>query len=489
MITRILAHEWRALRADSTIWVIAVVFAAAIGYGVWNGARWVGFQQVTLSSAAAEERDRYDRLRERVDHVSRTGEQVSPFADPRSPANVGSRFGPRYAVMPPAPLAALTIGQSDLLPYYFRVSTDARENIVSATELENPHRLLTGRFDLAFVLIYLYPLLILGITYNLLSAEKEEGTLALALSQPVSLRTLITGKVALRALLLIGIVTACSLVALLVNGAASSAGSVVAGASAGAAGVVRAVLWLGAVLAYGAIWFAIAIVVSSFGRASATNATILASVWLVLVVMLPSLFNLLVTTVYPVPSRVEMVQAVREASDEANAAGSKVLARYYEDHPELATGDPAQAMSDFALVRVAVSDEVGRRVRPVIDRFDAQVRHQQNAIDRLKFLSPAILLQDALNDISGTGAARHRFFLAQVDRFHQQWRAFFTPLIFQKASMTTFDRVPRFAFQEEPTGVVISRVMWNLLGLALPAIALVSIGLRRLHRFPIVTHS
>jgi hypothetical protein len=39
-------------------------------------------------------------------------------------------------------------------------------------------------------------------------------------------------------------------------------------------------LWGGAVIAYGAIWFAIAIaiVVSSFGRASATNATILASV-------------------------------------------------------------------------------------------------------------------------------------------------------------------------------------------------------------------
>ena len=183
-----------------------------------------------------------------------------------------------------------------------------------------------------------------------------------------------------------------------------------------------------------------------------------------------------------------MVQAVREASDEANAAGSKVLARYYEDHPELASGDPAQAMNDFALVRVAVNDEVAKRVRPVIDRFDAQVGHQQAAIDRLKFLSPAILLQDALNDISGTGAARHRFFLAQVDRFHQQWRAFFTPLIFQKASFTTFETVPRFTFQEEPTGAVVSRVIWSLLGLALPAVVLVIIGLRRLHRFPIVTN-
>ena len=122
-------------------------------------------------------------------------------------------------MLPPGPLAPLAIGQSDLLPYYFKVSTDARENIVAATELENPQRLLVGRFDLAFVLIYLYPLLILGITYNMLSAEKEQGTLALALSQPVSLSTLVTGKVTLRALLLVGIVVVFSAVALAAAGA------------------------------------------------------------------------------------------------------------------------------------------------------------------------------------------------------------------------------------------------------------------------------
>jgi ABC-2 type transport system permease protein len=204
------------------------------------------------------------------------------------------------------------------------------------------------------------------------------------------------------------------------------------------------------------------------------------------VVMLPSLFNLLVTAVYPVPSRVEMVQAVRVASDEANAAGSQVLARYYEDHPELATGDPAQAMNDFSIVRVAVNDDVARRIRPVIDRFEQQVRSQQAAIDRLKFLSPAVLLQDALNDISGTGTERHRHFMAQVDRFHQRWRDYFTPLIFQRVSFTAFDEVPRFAYGDEATGAVAARIAWSLAGLAVPATVIAWVGLVRLRRYPIV---
>ncbi len=476
MFARILRHEWLALRADHTVWVIAAVFAVAIGYGVWNGARWVGFQRAALADAAAEERDRYGRLQAQVADLQTTGRQISPFADPRSASNVGGRLGPRYASLPPAPLAALAIGQSDLLPYYFRISTDARENIVAATELENPHRLLVGRFDLAFVLIYLYPLLILGITYNLLSAEKEQGTLALALSQPVSLSTLVAGKITLRALLLVGIVVGFSILALLGSGVELSA------PGAG----VRLLLWVAVVAGYGVLWFALAIFVASLGWPSATNATILASIWLVLVVMLPSLFNLLVTTVYPVPSRVEMVQAVREASDDANASGSKLLARYYEDHPELATGDATQAMNDFNIVRVAVNDDVERRVRPVIDRFEHQVRSQQQAIDRLKFLSPAILLQDALNDISGTGTARHRHFMAQVDSFHRRWREYFTPLIFTKVSFTAFDDVPRFRFDEERTSAVTGRVGLGLLGFVLPALVITWLGLRQMRRYPVI---
>lgn len=478
MLRRIVHHEWRALASDATLWVVAAIFGVAIGYGVWNGARWVTFQRTALALASAEEATRYDGLKAQVAALSAPGAEVSPFADPRSPSAFGGRLGPRYAILPPGPLAPLAIGQSDLLPYYFKVSTDARENIVSATEIENPNRLLAGRFDLAFVIIFLYPLLILALTYNMLSAEQEQGTLSLALSQPVSLGTLVSGKVLLRALILVGLVVAFSTVALLLSGADLSAPGA----------VTRLVLWLAVVAAYGAFWFGLAIMVASLGRNSTANATILASAWLLLIVMMPSLFNMAATSFYPVPSRVEMVQAMREAQDEANKGGAQALARFYDDHPELATGDPAQAMNDFNIVRVAVNDDVERRVRPVVDHYEAQIGKQQQAIDSLRFLSPAILIQSALNDIAGTGTDRHRDYLAQVDAYHQQWRDFFVPKIFAKTVVADLDQVPRFAYREEATRVVSSRVGVTLAGLLLPAVAIGIIGLRRLRRFPVIGH-
>jgi ABC-2 type transport system permease protein len=476
MFARILKHEWRTLAADATIWMVVAIFAAAIGYGVWNGARWVAFQRRALAEAQAEEAQRFNRLKAQAAEIEASGKPVSPFQDPRIPANVGGRFGQRYAMLPPGALAPLAIGQSDLLPYYFKISTDARENIVAAAELENPQRLLVGRFDLSFVIIYLYPLLILGITYNMLSAEKEQGTLALALAQPVLLGTLIAGKVALRALLLVGIVVVFSAVALAAAGTDLTA--------PGAA--PRLALWVAAVATYGALWFSLAVLVASFGQPSSTNAMILAGLWLALVVLLPSSFNLLATTVIAVPSRVEMIQAMRVALDDANAAGSKLLARYYEDHPELATGDAQQAMNDASIIRVAVDDDVQRRVRPVIEHYERQITAQQAVIDRLRFFSPAVLMQDALTDVAGTGTARHRHFMSQVDRYHRQWRAYFVPLVFQQAKFRAFDDVPRFRFDEETTAAVVRRVVAALMGLGAPAALIGWIGLRRVKRFHVV---
>jgi ABC-2 type transport system permease protein len=204
------------------------------------------------------------------------------------------------------------------------------------------------------------------------------------------------------------------------------------------------------------------------------------------VVMLPSLFNLMVTTAYPVPSRVEMIQAVRVASDAAANAGSALLARYYEDHPEFASGDSSQAMTDFNIVKIAVDDDVARRTRPVIDRYERQLARQQAMIDRLRFVSPAVLMQDVLNDVAGTGVARHRHFVAQADRFHAQWRQFIMPLIFSKSRLTAADQAPAFAYEEEQTASVARRVLLGIVGLVLPAVAAAAIGLARLRRYPIV---
>jgi ABC-2 type transport system permease protein len=469
-------HEWRSLRADRTLWIIVPLFAVIIGYGVYNGVSWVRFQRATLDAAASEERERYSQARQEISEIEMNGKAVSPFVDPRLPSVASGRSGTRYAQLPPATLSALSVGQSDLYPYYFKVSRASKQNFTTNDEIENPTNLLAGRFDLAFVIIYLFPLLILALSYNLISLEREQGTLAMMMSQPVALRSFVAGKVGLRAIVVLALAIGFSL-----------AGVLLGGVNLTAEGAWwRLLCWIGIVAAYGAFWFALAVAVNAFGKSSATNALALAGLWLVFVLLVPSLLNVAVTSIYPVPSRVEMIQATRRASAEATAKGSQLLAKYFEDHPELTEGGKADP-NDFYTRSIATQEETERLVQPVIGHFDRQVIGQQSLVNRFRFLSPAIVTQAALNDVAGASVARYRHFLALVDDFHQTWKSYFNPRIVRKVKLgpEDYDRFPNFAFREEPSGSVAGRVVIGLIGLLAPALIIGWLALRALQWYPL----
>jgi ABC-2 type transport system permease protein len=477
MLKRIMNHEWRNLRADRTLWVIVPLFAVIIGYGVYNGASWAQFQRATLDAAANEERERYAQARREITEIETSGKTVSPFTDPRLASVASGRSGMRYAQLPPAPLAALSVGQSDLYPYYFKVSRQSKQYFTTNDEIENPTNLIAGRFDLAFVIIYLFPLLILALSYNLISAEREQGTLAMMMSQPVALRSFVAGKIGVRAIVVSLLTIGFSLAGVLLGGVRLTADGA----------WWRLLSWIGIVAAYGAFWFALAVAVNAFGRSSATNALMLAGLWLVFALLAPSLLNAAVTSVYPAPSRVEMIQATRRASAEATAKGSQLLAKYFEDHPELTAGGKADP-ADFYTRSIATQEETERLVQPLIDHFDRQVIGQQSLVDRFRFLSPAIVTQSALNDIAGASVARYRHFLELVEDFHQSWKSYFNPRIVRKERFGAedYDRFPNFAFREEPSGAVAGRVAVGLIGLLLPALIIGWLSLRALRRYPLV---
>jgi ABC-2 type transport system permease protein len=311
-----------------------------------------------------------------------------------------------------------------------------------------------------------------------LSSEQEQGTLALLLSQPVLVRTFMAGKIGLRAVLIIGVVVLFSLTGLAI------AGIDVTSAEA----ITRLLMWSGVVAAYASFWFGVVLFVTSFGRSSATNAMAMAATWLILVVVLPSTLNMAASVLFPMPSRVEMIAALRTASDEASAKGNQLLAKYYGDHPELVSiTDSEKALNDVAVTRLAIDDEIERRVRPVVDRYDIQLASQQRLVDRFRLFSPAIVAQDALNDVAGTGAARYRHFVSLVEDYHNKWRSLFAPMIVKKQKFTAamYDDLPQFEFQEEPIRLVLARASAVIGELFAVGLILAAVGVRRLRKFSV----
>jgi ABC-2 type transport system permease protein len=177
---------------------------------------------------------------------------------------------------------------------------------------------------------------------------------------------------------------------------------------------------------------------------------------------------------------------MRGASSEASAQGSKLLARYLEDHPELAAEGANK--SDFYVVGIAVQDEVEKKMKPVLDQFDRQLANQQALLDRYRYLSPAIVTQSALNDLAGTSAHRYKHFLGLADRYHGEWRAWFNPRTIKAVKLTAADigALPSFQFVEEPTQTVLVRALGSLAGLLVPVLFVMGLSAAALKRYRVV---
>jgi ABC-2 type transport system permease protein len=469
MFASLFRWELRSLRRDPALIVALLLALGALAFALVNGSRWSGHLaqiRATALTADATARANARSLAEKLDAENNT--TYGAWRDPRDPAGYANRVMSHFATLPATPLAALSTGQSDLLPTVLPLAPATNPALAGSTEPENPHRLLLGRFDAAFVIVHLSPLLIIALTYALLAGERERGTLALLFAQPIRPRHFLLGRLAPRLLLGLALLAALAFAFTALLGG----------------GGYRGALWFGLALAYGAFWFALCLAVAVRPGSSARHALVLVALWLGFVVLAPAAINLAVKALHPAPSRVDLVLAMREATDAANANRSQVLAGYYEDHPELAPKG-ANANEDFTLLRVATTDRVEKNLAPVLARYDEQLARQQTLVNRLSFLSPALLTHTALADAAGTGLARHRDFVRQAAAHHGELRDFFTPRIANKEKFSAYDEVPPFLHIEEPAAVVFKHVAPAIVALTLLAALLTLSAFRFLRRYPV----
>jgi ABC-2 type transport system permease protein len=197
----------------------------------------------------------------------------------------------------PAPLAFAALGMRDVAPYILRVRALGLEAQIYDGDVFNPELALPGRFDFAFVLVFLAPLFVIALFHDLHSGEREAGRLR-------TLQALPRGGVRLmrrRTLLRFGLLWLALAVPFVV------------GAIAFGVGAVPILIVLAAIAAYLLFWVAVAALVGSLRWSSVANAATLAAVWLVLVLVLPTLANVAINRAVPVNQGAEIALAQREA--------------------------------------------------------------------------------------------------------------------------------------------------------------------------------
>lgn len=450
----IVRHEWQLMRRQRWIgWTVVLLLVATV-YALVGGLRWQDTRNAETAAIHSENAALLEQQK----------------------ANVDGQFGGRvggiktFAAMPPGPLAAFSIGLADLFPQRAEISVWKRpDTLFGRYQLQSPLSLLVGRFDLGFVVLYLLPLFVLALSYDLLATERERGTLALVLVQPVSLRRVFVAKLLARLALLTGFLVLTVVV-----------GGVVAGLSADA--WPRLAGWLAVAWLYGLFWLAASGLVAGWCRRAETCATALAGLWLAVVLVIPGLLNVAVQSASPVPSRLELVTTMRAASSDASKASAELLAQYYHEHPELsANGRQSGFMPSF----YAAERDVERRLEPLMTDFDQRLAEQQRLVTGWRFLSPAVLAQEAFLDLAGSGLERQRSAAHQARTLLADWHGTLAPKLFLGTPLVAadYDTLPTFSFTEPP--VSLQRFAFTMLGLTLPSFMALWLAWRRLDRFSV----
>jgi ABC-2 type transport system permease protein len=404
--TAVAVTEWRRLLRSPVRWLSLVLLLAAGGYAIRTGESHVVKWRAALAFADGRERDMQAQALDWYAD-SATGPADRPWVNIREPLwaewYTSSWFG-----MAPTPLAAVSVGLSDVRGHSLRLSRFATPfDVAQMEELGNPEHQRLGTFDLAFVFALLLPLFLIALGHDLGSGERERGVLRMLVVQSGRLAPWYgarLGVLALHALLPTWLLW----------------GVVGVRTSTSASDAMNGALLL---TLYVLLWTGLVGTVALRASTSANSALRLVGLWALFALVVPGIGNLVTASRAPIGYSLPVIDALRaDRYALYEQSPSSMLTELYRTLPVLRTlpyadRDAAPDSARDELVDRHIVDWIAyQRAEEVAEttRRDELQRHAIGAT--VQWFSPPVALQYALASLAGTDAQAFVAFSADVSQ-------------------------------------------------------------------------
>lgn len=355
---------------------------------------------------------------------------VAAWVDEKKDAGSAAYYSFHPTWDSPSPLAFAALGMRDVSPYILRVRALGLEAQIYDGDTLNPELALPGRFDFAFVLVFLMPLFVIALFHDLASGEREAGRERTLAALPGGVRAVRRRRTLLR---FMAVLLAMAL-PFVVGAALSNV----------AAGTVAIVVLL--IAAYAAFWVAVAALIGRLGWSSVANAATLAAVWLMLVLVMPTFANVAINRVIPVNQGAEIVLAQRERVNRAwDVPREETMRRFYVRHPQWADSPPLPPTFHykwyFAFHQVG-DESVAARVAA----YRRGLERRAGAGDALGWVLPSVGVQAALTRLARTDLQAQLGYQDRIRDYHRRLREFYYGYLFRDRPFgrADFARAPRF---------------------------------------------
>ena len=433
-IFQIIQFEWKSLWRSNVIKLLLLIVFGTGVYGIYFGKFEIDRQNARIAQVQDFEEKEFQKLLEWAQLDTTIAENKQKYIEAVSPAGFGfKRHFTYYFTNTASPLAGLSLGQRDLYPTYFGISVADLARQTSVTELANPMKLLSGNFDLSYVIVFIFPLLIIALFYNLYASEKEEGTLALLKAQPIPLSLAFTSKGLLRFIIVAVLLFLLLILAFLIQGISISEH------------VLLFNKWLALSLSYCTFWILIMGVLIWFKQSSTVTAMLGLSFWVLFTIVSPALLNILILINSPVPNRAEATHLIREYNGDIWASSYDfVFDEFYKKHPQYNYGDT----TDFNKWYYAGFTLLDNQADSLLNEFEMYSNKRNGLINRWEWVAPSAMVHEMFSKIAETDRESHLQFQRDLKHFHNELKEIYYPKIY---SSTLFEQEDLFLLQTKLT--------------------------------------
>lgn len=411
-MTNFLREAWLLTRSRSAVLallLLAVCASASVALGLASVARDRAAIERMLAGQVAEEA------------------ALAAFVED---AGSGAYYGFQPTWDPPSDLAFASLGSRDIAPALLRVRALALEGQIYENESANPELALPGRFDLAFVAVYVAPLVLIALLHDLWSGEREAGRYHALAALPRARRRLWTSRVAVR---LAGV-----LIALLLPFAI---GAAIAGTP-----FPRALSFAGLIVLVCLFWTGIVLLVARRGVRSAVNAAALAAIWFALTLVAPAGANLAINAAVPVPDGAALARENREyvhaGWDRPRDQTMRDFLKVYPQHEPGSAIPPTFHWKWYFAFQHLGDLHVAAESRA----YRAGIARRAEMAGLAGWLLPPAGLAQAMSALAGTDVTAQLDYQMRIRAYHRRLREFYYDYLFSENPFGPEElaRVPRY---------------------------------------------
>ena len=324
----------------------------------------------------------------------------------------------------PTSLSAVSIGQSDVNPLLQAVNIRNLEGQKHDTDFENPSLLISGNLDLGFVIIYLFPLVLIAMTFNLYSEEKELGTWRILSAQTPNKLSFLFKKMGIRILFIFVILIALLLIAVFTLKIPLDTNFW--------ALCVQSILYL-------LFWSTLCLFVVSFQKNSNFNALSLISIWIVLTILIPAIVTNYVLNKYQVPEALKAMIEQRDGYHEKwDLAKNVTMEPFFKVYPQFKKYTvPEDKFSWIWYYGMQFMGDFESKASSL--EMKEKILFRKKFSETVALFVPTIHTQLVFNKLAATNMESHLNFLEELSKFHKKLSLDFYANIFEEQPADSID--------------------------------------------------